>query len=104
MSVDKAIVYLSVSANGVPADVETPHIEKTLISSVGEGETVGGDLYMSLVKEPASVKCELVFKRQALVAQEAAAFVLKDILDKTFSNRHDLVVGCGHKNSRPKGG
>ena len=104
MSVDKTIVYLSVSTNGAPADIETAHIEKPLISGVGEGETVGGDLYVSLPKEPACVKCELVFKRQALVSQEAAAFVLKDILDKTFSNRHDLVVGCGHKNSRPGGG
>ncbi len=89
MSVDKAIVYLSVSTNGAPADIETAHIEKPLISGVGEGETVGGDLYMSLIKEPAGVKRELVFERQALVSQEAAAFVLKDILDKTFSNRHD---------------
>lgn len=89
MSVDKPIVYLSVAANGVTADIEPSHIEKALISSVGEGETVGGDLYMSLAEEPAGVKRELVFECQALVAQEAAAFVLKDILDKTFSNRHD---------------
>lgn len=89
MPIYKPVVYLAVAANGVLANIETPHIEKTLISGVGEGETVGGDLYMSLIKEPAGVKRELVFERQALVSQEAAAFVLKDILDKTFSNRHD---------------